>query len=132
MAEDKAEVEDNNLDEDDGDDKSDPSEEMQEEPPSHEMEEEPPSHGEGKPADVLPESIVRKYRKYYHTNDQAYKIVRKFLGNSKAFQVGGKSCKLSPAQMGTTAHETIRKMEEDDLPEGLALLWAKKEMKKSS
>ena len=40
MAEDKAEVEDNNLDEDDGDDKSDPSEEMQEEPPSHEMEEE--------------------------------------------------------------------------------------------
>ena len=41
MAADKAEVDDNNLDEDDGDDKSDPSEEMQEEPPSHDMEEEP-------------------------------------------------------------------------------------------
>ena len=40
MAEDKAEVDDNNVDEDDGDVKSDPSEEMQEEPPSHEMEEE--------------------------------------------------------------------------------------------
>ena len=65
MAEDKAEVEDNNLDEDDGDDKSDPSEETQEEPPSHEMEEELPSHGDGKPADVPPEPIVRKYIKMY-------------------------------------------------------------------
>ena len=132
MAEDKAEVEDNNLDEDDGDDKSDPSEEMQEEPPSHEMEEEPPSHGDGKPADVPPEPIVRKYGKMYYKNGHAYGIRRKFLGNNQAFQVGGTACKLSPAQLSTIADETIRKMEEEDLEEGLALLWAKEEMKRVS
>ena len=132
MAEDKAEVEDNNLDEDDGDDKSDPSEEMQEEPPSHEMEDEPPSHGDGKPADVPPEPIVRKYGKMYHKNGHAYGIRRKFLGNNQAFQVGGTACKLSPAQLSTIADETIRKMEEEDLEEGLALLWAKEEMKRVS
>ena len=132
MAEDKAEVEDNNLDEDDGDDKSDPSEEMQEEPPSHEMEEEPPSHGDGKPADVPPEPIVRKYRKVYHKHEHAYRIRRKFLGNYQAFQFGGTACKLSPAQLSTIADETIRKMEEEDLEEGLALTWAKEEMKRVS
>ena len=132
MSEDKAEVEDNNLDEDDGDDKSDPSEEMQEEPPSHEMEEEPPSHGDGKPADVPPEPIVRKYGKMYYKNGHAYGIRRKFLGNNQAFQVGGTACKLSPAQLSTIADETIRKMEEEDLEEGLALLWAKEEMKRVS
>ena len=99
MAEDKAEVEDNNLDEDEGDDKSDPVEEMQEEAPSHEMDEEPPSHGDGKPADVPPEPIVRKYRKVYHKHEHAYRIRRKFLGNYQAFQFGGTACKLSPAQL---------------------------------
>ena len=152
MAEDKAEVEDNNLDEDDGDDKSDPSEEMQEEPPSHEMEEElfcedvehvdaveeqvegqvEEKVKEGKPADVPPEPIVRKYVKMYYKNGHAYGIRRRFLGNNQAFQVGGKACKLSPAQLSTIADETIRKMEEEDLEEGLALSWAKEEMKRVS
>ena len=55
-----------------------------------------------------------------------------FLGNNQAFQVGGTACKLSPAQLSTIADETIRKMEEEDLEEGLALLWAKEEMKRVS
>ena len=150
MAEDKAEVEDNNLDEDDGDDKSDPSEEMQEEHPSHDLElfcedvehvdaVEEQVEGqveekvkEGKPADVPPEPIVRKYAKMYYKKGHAYGIRRRFLGNNQVFQVGGKACKLSPAQLSTIADETIRKMEEEDLEEGLALSWAKEEMKRVS
>ena len=90
------------------------------------------SHGEGKPAYVPPEPIVRKYRKFYHTSEHDYKSRRTFLGNYQAFQFGGLACKRSPAQLSTIADETIRKMEEEDLEEGLALLWAKEEMKRVS